>query len=78
MSDDSVATCGTVNMDYRSFYFHFECGVWMCGNETVHDMREDFLRVQSKSQEIIKEKWAKRQLRKRFVQALLNVFAPFM
>ena len=78
VSDDSVATCGTVNMDYRSFYFHFECGVWMCGNETVHDMREDFLRVQNKSQEIIKEKWAKRPLRKRFVQALLNVFAPFM
>lgn len=78
VSDDSIATCGTVNMDYRSFYFHFECGVWMCDNETVHDIREHFLRVQSVSQEIIKEKWAKRPLRKRFKQALLNVFAPFM
>lgn len=78
VSDDSVATCGTVNMDYRSFYFHFECGVWMCGNQTVEAIRDDFLKVQGKSEEIIKEKWAKRPLGKRFVQALLNVFAPFM
>lgn len=78
VSDDSVATCGTVNMDYRSFYFHFECGVWMCGCGAVKDIRDDFLRVQSCSEEIIKEKWAKRPLKKRFVQAVLNLFAPFM
>ena len=27
VSDDEVSIVGTTNMDYRSFYLHFECGV---------------------------------------------------
>ena len=27
--DDRIATVGSINMDYRSLYLHFECGVWM-------------------------------------------------
>lgn len=78
VSDDSVATCGTINMDYRSFYFHFECGVWMCSIDTVKTIKEHFLQMQSQSEEIILQKWAKRPLKLRFKQAVLNLFAPFM
>jgi cardiolipin synthase len=28
--DDKMAIVGTVNMDYRSYYLHYECGVWFC------------------------------------------------
>ena len=78
VADDEVATVGTVNMDYRSFYFHFECGVWMCSVPAVDDIKEHFEEMQAESNEIILSKWSKRPLRKRFMQALLNVFAPFM
>ena len=78
VSDDIVATSGTVNMDYRSFYFHFECGVWMCNVPQVNDIKEHFLMMQNDSCEISLESWAKRPILKRFVQSLLNVFAPFM
>ena len=78
VSDDAVATCGTINMDYRSFYFHFECGVWMCSVPAVDDIKEHFEEMQAESDEIILSKWSKRPLRIRFMQALLNVFAPFM
>ena len=78
VSDDAVATCGTINMDYRSFYFHFECGVWLCNIDTVDAIKEHFLEMQSQSQEILIEKWTKQPLLKRFKRALLNVFAPFM
>jgi cardiolipin synthase len=78
VSDDAVATCGTVNMDYRSYYFHFECGVWTCSTDAVLDIKNDFFKIQHVSQEITLKKWAKRPIRKRFFQALLNVFAPFM
>ena len=27
--DDKFATVGTINLDYRSLYLHFECGVWL-------------------------------------------------
>ena len=78
VSDDSVATCGTINMDYRSFYFHFECGAWLCSIDTVNQIKEHFLEMQDQSDEILLQKWAKRPVLKRFKQALLNVFAPFM
>lgn len=78
VSDDAVATCGTINMDYRSFYFHFECGVWMCSVDTVETIKEHFLEIQNESEEILLSVWSKRPLRQRFVQALLNIFAPFM
>ena len=29
-----------VNMDYRSFIMHFECGVWICDNQSVYDIKE--------------------------------------
>ncbi len=78
VSDDSVATCGTINMDYRSFYFHFECGVWFSGVDAVNDIKKHFLEIQSKSEEITLQKWVKRPLTQKLAQALLNVFAPFM
>ena len=78
VSDDEVATVGTVNMDYRSFYFHFECGTWICGNETVNEIRDHFLKTQSESNEIILAKWKKRPLKKKLKESILHIFAPFM
>lgn len=78
VSDDEVATCGTVNMDYRSFYFHFECGVWMCGNSAAADMKQSFLRAQGLSEEILLPKWRKRPVMQKIIEAVLHLFAPFM
>ena len=78
VSDDSVATVGTVNMDYRSFDFHFECGVWIANCQTVKDIKEDFLSIFDHSEEIKMETWKKRPVSQRLKQALLHIFAPFM
>ncbi len=78
VSDDEVATCGTVNMDYRSFYFHFECGVWMCDIEAVNDIKSHFLQIQKSSEEIKLSQWSKRPLSQKLKQTILHIFAPFM
>ncbi|MBQ3088208.1 MAG: cardiolipin synthase [Clostridia bacterium] len=78
VSDDRVATIGTINMDYRSFFFHFECGVWMCGNDTVFDIKNHFLEIQNQSMEIDYKKWKKRPILLKMKQAILYLFAPFM
>ena len=78
VSDDKVATVGSINMDYRSFVFHFECGAWICEDDTVTDIKVDIQRILEQSQEIKLEEWKKRPVYKRFVQALLHIFAPFM
>ncbi len=78
ISDDKIATVGTVNMDYRSFVFHFECGAWICDNSTVLDIRDHFNEILQSCQRIKIEEWKKRPLSMRFKQAILHIFAPFM
>ncbi len=78
ISDDKIATVGTINMDYRSFVFHFECGVWICDSKTVDDVKEHFNELLLKSKEITLEEWKKRPIRQRLKQAILHIFAPLM
>ncbi len=78
VSDDSVATIGTVNMDYRSFALHFECGVWIAGNQTVRDIKTHFEKLLDDSKEIKLDDWKKSPPAQRFKRAVLHLFAPFM
>ncbi len=78
VSDDSVATIGTVNMDYRSFFFNFECGAWMCNVRAVHDIKKHILKIIEDSEEITLNKWKKRPVRERFKQFVLHLLSPFM
>ena len=78
ISDDKVATVGSVNMDYRSFVFHFECGAWICDSSTVTDIKEHFLSLMDHSREIRPERWKRRPLFMKIKQALFHLFAPFM
>ncbi len=42
VSDNDTATVGTINLDYRSLYLHFECGVFIYNNPVVRDIELDF------------------------------------
>ena len=78
VSDDRVATIGTINMDYRSFVFHFECGTWICDNKTVGDIKTHFEEILKDSKEIKIEEWKERPILLKLKQFILHVFAPFM
>ncbi len=78
VSDDVVATAGTVNMDYRSFFIHFECGAWMCKSRAVTQIKEHFLSLLEQSEEIVLEEWKKRPLWTKIKQQVLAIFSPFM
>ncbi len=76
--DDKYAVVGTINMDYRSLYLHFECGVFMCGSSVVLDIKKDFLDTQNLSQEITLDKCKKVSAVTRFFRTCLSIFAPLM
>ena len=42
LSDDEIATVGTINLDYRSLYLHFECGIYMKDTNVIKDIKKDF------------------------------------
>lgn len=37
--DDEIAVVGTINLDYRSLYLHFEDGVWIYRNQVIYDIK---------------------------------------
>ncbi len=78
ISDDEIAVSGSVNVDYRSFYLHFECGVTMYKTDSVMDMKKDFEAMLARSKHITLEECAKIPLRVRFCGALLNIFASLL
>ncbi len=78
VSDDSVATVGSVNLDYRSFYFHFECGAWLCGEDSVVSVKQHLEEIFEKSEEITLEKIKSQPVKEKVKQAVLRLFAPFM
>ncbi len=78
VSDDKIATVGTVNMDYRSFVLHFECGAWICNNDTVLDVKQNFLDILECSKEITLKEWQSIPVFRKLKQTVLHLFAPFM
>ena len=75
--DDTVATVGTVNMDYRSLYLHFECGVCLYGGGSVLDVKRDFLETIARCHQITPEECEASGLR-RMAREVLRIFAPLM
>lgn len=78
VSDDCVATIGTVNMDYRSFALHFECGTWMYETNAVTAARDHILEILKVCEEITVDDWRKKPAGQRLKCWLLNLLAPFM
>lgn len=76
--DDELATVGTVNLDFRSLYLHFECGVWMYQSEAVMQVKEDCLETFACSEEITLEFCRNRALPIRILQGMLRLFAPLL
>ncbi len=77
VSDDKAATVGTVNLDCRSLYLHFECGAWICGSQSVKEIREDFEATLSACKKISASD-CRVGLIKRLVQSLFRLIAPLM
>lgn len=75
--DDAVATVGTTNLDFRSLYLHFECGVCLYRTDTVLAVKDDFLTTLSECREITPSD-CKAGIWKRIWQSVCRIFAPLM
>lgn len=76
--DDKIGTVGSVNLDYRSLYLHFECGVFMYKTQAVKQLYEDSVEVLSCSDEITMEFCKNRNIFIRILQGLMRLFAPLL
>ena len=75
--DDEVCTVGTVNLDYRSLYLHFENGVYLYGSKKVLDVRDDLISMMEEGHEVSLSECENGPL-KEFFLSILRLFAPLM
>jgi cardiolipin synthase len=78
VSDDAHGVVGTINLDFRSLYLHFECGVWMYGSEAISSMKNDFLKTQEGSVEIKQIDLDSEGRGKKALASVLRLFSPLM
>lgn len=76
--DDLYGVCGTVNMDYRSLFLHFEDGVLLYDQSTVQDIKADFLNTQQSCQRVTLEQCRSLPWWRQLLRDLLRIFAPLM
>ena len=75
--DDRIAVVGTINLDYRSLYLHFECGALMADMPAVMDVKEDYLKTLTRCRAV-----ARRESRKYSTLSLgyriLRILSPLL
>ena len=75
--DDRIATVGTLNLDYRSLYLHFENGVYIFGSSVVNDIKSDVLKTLGKSHRVTIEE-SRHNLIHTLIFSIVRIFAPLM
>jgi cardiolipin synthase len=77
VADDRIGVVGSVNMDYRSLYLHFECGVLFVGGTAVTHLKEDALSTMAASHEVTERELSRpMRLWLRLVDAVLRALSP--
>lgn len=77
-SDDEIAVVGSINLDFRSLYLHFECAAWFLDAPIVHSVLGDFNDTLKKCRAITSDSCTKMSPLRKLLNALLRFFAPLM
>ena len=78
VSDDSKAVVGTINLDYRSLFLHFECATFMYGSSAVGEIKEDFFKTLESCREIDYEYIKNIPFLKKVVNGILRTLGPLL
>ncbi|HHY10595.1 MAG TPA: cardiolipin synthase [Firmicutes bacterium] len=78
VADDEVAVVGTINLDYRSLYLHFENGVWLYKTASVLEIKEDFLQTLEFCVEMTLDVYGRLPAYRRLKWSILRLFAPLL
>ena len=78
ISDDKYCVIGSINLDFRSLYLHFENGAMYYDSHIISDLKEDFLEMQSESREIFSRQLESQSVFRKIISVILKVFSPMI
>ena len=76
--DDCKGVVGTINLDYRSLYHHFECAAYMYQTACIADMERDFQQTMAQCREVTDETIRNEKFSYKLGGALMKFIAPLM
>ena len=74
--DDEVCTIGTVNLDYRSLFLHFENNSIFYRSSVLEDLKKDYLDTQAKCTEVIAGSTYRLSFLRWITDGVLRIIAP--
>ena len=77
-SDGEKAVVGSINLDYRSLYHHYECATYLYRVPVISEIEEDFARTLAESKEVTPETIRNERLYYRVFGKLMRFVAPLM
>lgn len=78
VSDDEKAVVGTINLDYRSLYLHFECATLMYRSKCVMDVKADFEKTLEKCREVTQDYLDNMSGIRKIINGFLRMFGPLL
>lgn len=75
--DDIYATVGSINLDYRSLYLHFECGVWLYKTPCIQDIKTDFQQIFKNCRQVTLENCKVSFIRSLY-RSILDIMSPLL
>ena len=78
VSDDVKAVVGTINLDYRSLYHHFECATYLYQTSCIVDVEADFQSTLKKCRAVTPESIKNEKLSYKLLGGLMKLIAPLM
>ncbi len=78
VADDREAVVGTVNLDYRSLYHHFECAAYLYGTDCIEAIEQDFRNTVAQCARVTMDTVRRERWYRKLVGAVLKVAAPLL
>ena len=78
VSDDREAVTGTINLDYRSLYHHFECATYMYETDCIPQIEKDFQNTLAKCRAVTPQTVKSEKLKVKITGLLMKAIAPLM
>ncbi|MGL5354449.1 MAG: phospholipase D-like domain-containing protein, partial [Clostridium sp.] len=78
VSDNEVAVVGTINLDFRSLYLHFECGTWLYKCTAVTEIKDDYFKTLENCKQYTIEDYNNRPWAEKHFSKIIRVFTPLM
>ena len=76
--DEEYGVVGSINLDFRSLYLHYECGVWLYKTDSIKSMKDDYLETLKRCHKVTMEECKNTSSIRKVLRLIIRMFAPLL